>query len=190
MLNTLLQSASLLADENFLKLLDELETNEPTPSTAAPSLATSPEPNAKELPGFYTAKATQYTNNYDNDFLAFSEKELPGAYSYWVMDCDLMLVRARGGALMFLELKRNGYECKTSQARTIAIINELMSAGVKTRKGKVRIKEAGKFRKYPIEWKGYNVLQLSNDSFENSTFIWNGKPISRENLILLLSMED
>lgn len=176
---------TLLADADFLASLAEMEKGE---QPTAPPVSNA-QPLEKVLPGFYTGKATQFAANYDNDFLQFAQKELPDAFSFWVMDIDSFVVRSRTGKIMMLELKRMGYDCKEHQARTISIIDYLVTAGMKAKKGNVRIVENGQRRKFRVEWYGYNVLKLSNDSFENSTFYWNDKPIGREMLKSVLSMD-
>ena len=179
---------TLLNDAEFLALLDEMEQEEPV--SAPPRLGEiAPADNAKELPGVYTGKATTYAGNYDVPFLEFCQAHLPDALNYWVTNIDSFVIRARSGAIMMLELKRNNYDVKEHQRRTIGVVGYLIERGMKSCKGKVQLIEGSRKKKMSVQWYGYNVLKLSHDSFENSTFLWNDKPISRQMLISVLAME-
>jgi hypothetical protein len=159
-----------------------------TTTDATPSLFDTPNPGSP-APS-YTKKATNYAGNYDNGFLEFCQKFLPDELHYWVMDIDTFVIRKRSGAFMLLELKRNGYDLKSHQKRTIKIINAIMRAGMAKTKGFVKLEMHGKKERHKVTYRGYNVLTLSGISFEDSNFKWNGRYIEPDALIAKLAMED
>jgi len=170
------------SDNSRFDLFNPIPDNQAEPLPVEPATS-SPAPK-------YTGKATQYAANYDAGFLDFCQTFLPDAFSFWVTDIDTFVIRKRTGKFMFLELKRNGYQVKEHQARTIKIVNALLSAGMGKTKGWVKIKEGGQVKKYKVQFEGYNILTLSGTSFEDSNFKWNGRWIEPEELIKKLAMED
>lgn len=143
--------------------------------------ATAPTPS-------YKKQHTDYSGNYDADFLIFSQKYLESSLNHWVMDIDSFVIRKRSGSFMLLEIKRNNYPVKPHQRITIKIVDALIRAGMSKTKGLIKAVIGGARMNYRVKYHGYNVLTLSSDRFDNSSFKWNGRYVSMEELIKKLAM--
>jgi len=107
---------------------------------------------------------------------------------YWVMDADAV-IRDREGNIMMLEIKRNNYKPKPHQVRTMKIIDQVFKFFMENSDGTVTIEIDGRKEVHPVNWAGYNLLQLSGTSFFDSDFRWNGELVTTEELIRKLSFE-
>ena len=136
-----------------------------------------------------TYSTTKALEHYDADFYIWTMGKLGECTNLWIQDIDA-LVRDRQGNIMLLEIKRRDYMPKPYQARNMALIDEILKAGIDQLGGEVKIKIDGKIETHSITYHGFKLLQLSGDSFQNSTFTVDQKPISKENLIKFLKFED
>ena len=127
--------------------------------------------------------------NYDADFYHWTTRLLGNCSDFWIQDVDALL-RTRDGDMMMLELKRYDYEPKPYQGRNMALLDEILKAGIEALGGKVKINYNGRIETHEIRWHGFKLLQLSGQTFDNSTFTLDGQSISTEDLVRLLSFAD
>ena len=126
----------------------------------------------------------------DRDFYDWTFAQRLGApLDYWITDVD-GVIRDRAGNLQLLEIKRKDAQIKPHQARTIAILDALIKAGIKATGGVVEIEIGGKCEKHRVNYHGARFLQLSRVSFFDSEFKLNGKPITAQELTQILSFEE
>jgi len=85
--------------------------------------------------------------------------------------------------IMLIEKKCFNADVKESQAVTYRIIDALIREGLKACDGKVDIKICGKMRETKVEYLGTHLLQLSNETFENSDFKFDRKDVDLSQLI-------
>jgi hypothetical protein len=65
-----------------------------------------------------------------------------------------------------------------------------LRAGIDQLGGVVKITINGKTETHTIRYHGFKLLQLSGETFDNSKFTIDGKPISTEDLVKLLRFGD
>ena len=128
------------------------------------------------------AKALEH---YDADFYHWTMGKLGGCSDLWIQDID-GLIRDRKGNIMLLEIKRRDYNPKPYQGRNMALIDEILKAGIEALGNQVKIIINGKIETHTIRYHGFKLLQLSGETFDGSKFTIDGKPISTEDLIKLL----
>lgn len=123
----------------------------------------------------------------DAVWMEFTGTHLPDAEHYWLTDIDTV-IRDRNGNMMLLELKYNGRDISPQQRSTLLLLDQLIKAGVKNLSGSVNVPGL----KYPIQvhYAGAHLLQLSGTDFENSTFTWDRKPVTKDELIRKLTFGD
>ena len=68
----------------------------------------------------------------------------------------------------------------------MALLDEILRAGIDQLGGVVKIKINGKTETHTIRYHGFKLLQLSGETFDGSKFTIDGKPISAEDLVKLL----
>jgi hypothetical protein len=134
---------------------------------------------------------TQYKNknltHYDADFYRWTKATLnTSERNLWIQDID-SLIRDRDDNLMLLEIKRRGYDPKGYQRRNMLILDELIKAGLDALASNVTISINGYQECHQVSYHGFNLLQLSGDSFFDSSFYFNGQDISSDRLADLLS---
>lgn len=129
----------------------------------------------------------RHADKYDSDWHDFTKEHLPD--TLFIQDVD-SVIRDREGNIMFLEIKRNGAPVKPFQRITAKIIHCVFAVLLNSTGGIIRISVMGKPQRHRIKFHGYHLLQLSNDSFYNSTFRLDGKPISKPDLIEFLSFKE
>jgi hypothetical protein len=129
----------------------------------------------------------RHADKYDSDWHDFTKEFLPK--NYLIQDVD-SIIRDRAGNFMFLEIKRNNADIKHFQRHTAAILHCVFSDVVKSNGGFIecKIKNTTKTR-HKLRYHGYHLLQLSSNSFYNSSFILDGEPISKTDLIDFLSFK-
>lgn len=131
----------------------------------------------------YTGKSLKY---YDGDFYRWTiERNLGEPLDLYMCDVDV-LIRDRRGNLRLVEIKRNGFDPKPYQERNIAILDTIIREWQDMTGGEIEIEIGGRIERHNIEYHGYNVLRLSNESFFTSTFTLDGEPITGEELADLL----
>ena len=128
----------------------------------------------------------RHADKYDSDWHDFTKEYLPD--TLLIQDID-SVIRDRKGNIMFLEIKRNGAPINPFQRYTAAIVNCVFGAIVNLTGGMIVISILGKRQRHRIKFHGFHLLQLSGDSFNNSTFKLDGKPISKTDLIDFLSFK-
>ena len=85
--------------------------------------------------------------------------------------------------IMLLELKRYFAEPRENQCITYRILDALIREGLKATDGKVNIKICGKMREQKIEYLGTHLLQLSNATFEESSYKFDRRDMDLSQLI-------
>ena len=126
-------------------------------------------------------------DQYDRDFYEWTiDRRLGDPFNLWIQDID-GLVRDRKGNLLLLEIKRRNFEPKPYQARNMAILDEILKAGIEALGGKVTITQGDRLEVHEITFHGFKLLQLSGDRFAQSDFTLDGEPISAEDLVKTLS---
>lgn len=136
-----------------------------------------------------TYPATKALEHYDADFYHWTIGKLGASFDLWIQDID-GLIRDRHGNLMLLEIKRRDYTPKPYQARNMALIDEILRAGIDQLGGVVKITINGKTETHALRYHGFKLLQLSGETFDGSKFTIDGKPISAEDLVKLLRFEN
>lgn len=134
---------------------------------------------------------TQYKNknlkHYDADFYTWTKETLnTSERNLWIQDID-SLIRDRDDNLMLLEIKRRDFDPKGYQRRNMLILDEIIKAGLNALDDSVKISVNGYIERHQVKYHGFNLLQLSGDSFFNSRFRLNGEEISSEQLAQELS---
>ena len=85
--------------------------------------------------------------------------------------------------IMILEKKCYNSEVKESQAITYRIIDALIREGLAACDGKVNIKICGKMRETKVQYLGTHLLQLSNATFEESSYKFDRRDMDLSQLI-------
>ena len=122
----------------------------------------------------------------DPYLMGWTAEHLPDCESYFISDID-MLIRDRAGNLLLAEIKRRGAEMNHHQRTTYELLDKLIKAGIKANPKGIIIPSM----RYPlkINYKGVHLLQFENTTFENGPIFWDKKPISPEQLKLILRFE-
>jgi len=139
--------------------------------------------NTKTLTKTYSGK---YLPDYDRDFLQWSQSYLPEARRFFIQDVDA-LIRDRSNNIRFLEIKRKGYLPKAYQLRTMLIIDQVFKRFMENTTGRVTINFRGNIERHKINYHGYNLLQLPGVSFSDGQFLFDGRPVSSQELVKILS---
>lgn len=125
--------------------------------------------------------------HYDADFYRWTKATLnTSEKDLWIQDID-SLIRDRDDNLMLLEIKRRDYNPKGYQRRNMLILDQIIKAGLNALGDNVTISIGGKTERHQVNYQGFNLLQLSGDSFFDSSFKFNGQDISSDDLAKLLS---
>ena len=132
--------------------------------------------------------AGKYLADYDADFYRWSVANLPDARNYFIQDSDA-LIRSRSGGLQLIEIKRKSFRPKPYQERNIRILDEIIRHYFETTDGNVTIEINGRKETHSLSYFGFNLLQLTNTSFKNSSFVWNGEHVTEDDLIEKLSFD-
>ena len=85
--------------------------------------------------------------------------------------------------IMLIEKKCYDAEPKECQCITYRILDALIREGLKATDGKVNIKICGKMREQKIEYLGTHLLQLSNATFEESSYKFDRRDMDLSQLI-------
>jgi len=126
----------------------------------------------------------------DLDFYRWTiSRSLGAPLDYWITDVD-GVIRDRAGNLQLLEIKRKNAELKAHQARTIAILDALIRAGIEALGGVAEIEINGRKERHKINYHGAKVLQLSGVSFFDSEFKIDGRKVTPEELSELLKFDE
>ena len=136
-----------------------------------------------------TYPATKALEHYDADFFNWTMGKLGDCFDFWIQDID-GLVRDRKGNILLLEIKRRDYTPKPYQERNMALLDEIIKAGIDQLGGQVQITVNGKKETHTIHYHGFKLLQLSGETFNDSNFTVDGKPINAEDLVKLLRFEN
>lgn len=117
----------------------------------------------------------KYLAAYDGDFYRWTiSQALASPLDLYMSDIDAF-IRDRAGNIRLLEIKRRNYEPKPYQARNMALLDTILKAGIEALGGKVEIEINGRRERHEITYHGFNLLQLSGDSFFNSEFTFDGE---------------
>lgn len=127
----------------------------------------------------YSGKRLEH---YDADFYRWTmAQELASPHDLYMSDID-SLIRDRAGNIRLLEIKRLNYEPKPYQARNMAILDALLRAGAEALAGKVEIEINGRRERHHVTYHGFNLLQLSGESFFDSEFTLDGEAMNASQL--------
>lgn len=121
-------------------------------------------------------------SHYDADFYHWTmEQKLASPHDLYMSDIDAM-IRDRSGNIRLLEIKRRNYKPKPYQARNIALLDAILKAGIEALAGKVEIEIKGRRERHNIRYHGFNLLQLSGESFFSSEFTLDGEAMNASQL--------
>ena len=124
----------------------------------------------------------KYLASYDADFYRWTmAQKLASPHDLYMSDIDAM-IRDRAGNIRLLEIKRLNYEPKPYQARNMALLDAILKAGIEALAGKVEIEINGRRERHNIKYHGFNLLQLSGESFFSSEFTLDGEAMNASQL--------
>lgn len=127
----------------------------------------------------YSGKRLEH---YDADFYRWTmAQKLASPHDLYMSDIDAM-IRDRAGNIRLLEIKRLNYEPKPYQARNMALLDAILKAGIEALAGKVEIEINGRRERHSITYHGFNLLQVSGESFFNSEFTLDGEAMNASQL--------
>ena len=127
----------------------------------------------------YTGK---YLAAYDADFYRWTmAQKLASPHDLYMSDIDAM-IRDRAGNIRLLEIKRLNYEPKPYQARNMALLDAILKAGIEALAGRVEIEINGRRERHSVTYHGFNLLQLSGESFFDSEFTLDGSAMDASQL--------
>ena len=129
----------------------------------------------------------------DSDWKEWSANNLTSAKDgLYIVDVDAVLRRRMPNgvnAIKLIEKKCQNAAPAMHQEITMKLINELLAAGAKALGNVVTIHLQTGTYQIPISYTGFDLLQLSNNTFSDSSFKINGVNYSNEELIKFLSLE-
>jgi len=122
----------------------------------------------------------------DYDFKSWTKENLRNDGRYTISDID-SVIRDRTddnvNRIMILEKKCFFAEVKECQAVTYRILDALIRKGLEASDGKVNIKICGKMRETKVEYHGTHLLQLSDATFDQSSFKFDRRDVDLSTLI-------
>lgn len=125
----------------------------------------------------------------DLAFKQFTSENLPsGKDGFYITDID-GVIRDKKGNLMLIEKKCRNQKSSTCQNITLQVLNYLLELGYRACSGKVPISIDGQAKIIPIHYHGTHLLQLSHNDFEDSIFKFDGRLVSRSELIDIMSFK-
>jgi len=125
----------------------------------------------------------------DKDFKLWTLDNLP-LDGYFVTDIDAAFRNVQGDLLL---MEKKCFNAKPSETQyiTMQMIHKLCVAGAKALNNRVTVKLSnGRTISIPVYFHGVHLLQLSGDTFGNSTLMLDNRPISEQRLIEYLSFCD
>jgi hypothetical protein len=136
-------------------------------------------------PDTFTAK--------DADFKKWTHNNLTSSKDGLIIsDLDAVIrKRTKSGLnkIALLEVKRRNSTMPTAQEISLKILSKLLFAGCKALDNKVSIEINGETWTIPVEFTGFHLLQLSADTFANSTYTLDGKNVTATELIDRLNFD-
>jgi len=154
-------------------------------------------PNQREVDkaGFKQTGTANIQNTYrktehavDAYLMDWTSQNLPNSRSFFITDLDLIIRDIRGNVenWMFVEVKRYRANSPVHQSSTFDVLHKVFRIGLFVLDNEVKCKYGFTHR---IEYHKFHMLQFEKTSFEDGLVFWDGKPISEQELIKILSFE-
>ena len=89
-----------------------------------------------------------------------------------------------------VELKRFNAEPRENQCISYRILHELITKGIEASNGEIEIKICGRMQQISVEYHGTHLLQLSDATFDQSSFKFDRKDVSLSELVSRLNFEN
>ncbi|NRB51388.1 MAG: hypothetical protein HRU41_27200 [Saprospiraceae bacterium] len=124
----------------------------------------------------------------DAEWMRFCSENLPDRRQFWITDVD-SVIRDRDGNLMLIERKMKNRAVPICQAVTLSALNELIIQGVEATGGKIEVEVYSKKYQIEIKYYGLKVVQCASSSYADGVLYVNGKEVSKQELIKLLSFQ-
>lgn len=124
----------------------------------------------------------------DAEWMRFCSENLPDRRQFWITDVD-NVIRDRDGNLMLNERKMKNRAVPICQAVTLSALNELIMKGVEATGGKLEVEVYSKKYQIEVRHHGLKVIQCTSNSYANGILYVNGKEVSKQELINLLSFQ-
>ncbi|MEM6320641.1 MAG: hypothetical protein AAF960_23430 [Bacteroidota bacterium] len=124
----------------------------------------------------------------DPYMILWTAEHLPNKKSFFISDLDLIIRDARNDKehIMLIEIKRYMGKVAVCQQSTFDVLHKLINAGLHALKNQVRCKNG---ISHKIKYHGFHLLQFERSSFEDGKVYFDGKEVSEQQLINVLSFK-
>jgi hypothetical protein len=122
----------------------------------------------------------------DPYLIHWTGENLPDKKAFFVSDLDLIIRDARNDKehIMLIEVKRYMGKVAICQQSTFDILHKLINAGLHQLRYQVNCKNEVP---HNIKYHGFHLLQFEKSSFEDGKVYFDGKEVSEQQLINVLS---
>lgn len=125
----------------------------------------------------------------DPEFFDWCRRKLPNARSFWITDVDAVL-RDRRGNMALLEIKRRRASVPTHQDITYQVLD----TALKAISGQVTTVSASgdpvTWFNCPVSYRGRYTLTFERTGFEDGRAWLNGREVSEQEVVKVLSFEN
>ena len=122
----------------------------------------------------------------DFDFKSWTKENLRNDGKYTISDIDSVIRDTTDNGtnrIMLVEKKAFNSEPRECQCITYRILDALIREGLKATDGKVNIRICGRMQETKVEYRGTHLLQLSDATFDQSSFKFDRKDVDLSQLI-------
>jgi hypothetical protein len=122
----------------------------------------------------------------DFDYHSWTRENLRNDGKYTISDIDSVIRDSTDenvNRIMLIEKKCFNAEPRENQSITYRILHALLTKGIEASGGEIEIKICGRMQQISVEYHGVHLLQLSNATFDQSSFKFDREDVSLSQLI-------